>query len=82
MIALSLLFIYLLNYFKISSIKMLNFLMIKMVGVGGHTKFIIIIYILIIISDLHRCNIVEDPMCSCGHLEDAYQLFFVGKNII
>ena len=30
-------------------------------------------------SDLHRCNIVEDPMCSCGHLKDAFHLFFVCK---
>ena len=40
---------------------------------------LIIIFDILNISDLHRCNIVEDPLCSCGHLEDAYHLFFVCK---
>ena len=33
-------------------------------------------------SDLHRCNIVKDPilMCSCGYLEDAYLIFSCVKN--
>lgn len=29
--------------------------------------------------DLYRCNIIANPMCSCGSLEDAHHLFFVCK---
>ena len=30
-------------------------------------------------SDLFRCNLVDNPNCSCGLTEDAYHLFFVCK---
>ena len=39
-----------------------------------HTK---LTHSCILKSDLHRCNIVEDPMCSCGYLKEAYLFFFV-----
>lgn len=26
--------------------------------------------------DLHRCNIILSPLCSCGMIEDAHQFFF------
>lgn len=27
-------------------------------------------------KDLHRCKIIDSPLCSCGKVEDAYHYFF------